>query len=203
MRTCGSPRDRFLQRLDRARFADPGLADHGDDLALALACQAPAVEQQPHFVRAADERQIAAGTDRGEAALDRRFAAHAPGRHRARKSFQFVFAGGFELEQSAEQTLGRLADQDSVGRRQRLQPRREIGRLADDGALLRACRCQRFRRPRPDRWRCRPGPEAARRPGARCRPTSARIAERRANRALGGILEGAAESRNRRERRRP
>ena len=62
--------ERFLQRLDRARFADPGLADHGDDLALALARQAPAVEHQPHFVRAPDERQIAAGADRGEAALD-------------------------------------------------------------------------------------------------------------------------------------
>ena len=68
---------------------------------------------------------------------DRRFADHAPGRHRASKSFQFVRAGGFELEQSAEQILRRLADEDGVGRRQCLKPRGEIGGFADDGALLR------------------------------------------------------------------
>src|SRR5262249_11731892 len=43
--------ERFLQRPDQVGFADAGFADHGDSLSLALASQAPAVEQQPHFVR--------------------------------------------------------------------------------------------------------------------------------------------------------
>ncbi|HEV8029175.1 MAG TPA: hypothetical protein VGP50_17205, partial [Stellaceae bacterium] len=68
--------DIFLQRLDRARFADTSLADHADDLTLARAGETPALEHQPHFVRPADERQRT-GADRGEAALDRRFAEHA------------------------------------------------------------------------------------------------------------------------------
>ena len=72
--------DFFLQRLDRARFADTSLADHGDDLTLARAGETPALEHQPHFVRPADERQRT-GADRGEAALDRRFA-----RARARRA---------------------------------------------------------------------------------------------------------------------
>ena len=38
---------------------------------------------------------------------------------------------------STEQTPGRLADEDGVGRRKRLKPCGEIGGFADDGALLR------------------------------------------------------------------
>ena len=128
--------DIFLQRLDRARFADTSLADHGDDLTLARAGETPALEHQPHFVRPADERQRT-GADRGEAALDRRFAEHAPSGHGVRKSFEFVRAGGFKVEQSAEQTLRRLADENRVGLGERLKPRGEIRRVADDGTLLR------------------------------------------------------------------
>ena len=125
------------QRLDRARLADAGLADHRDDLALAAARQTPAVEHQSHFMGAADHRQIAAGAAGGETALHHRFADHAPDWHRAGKSLQLVLAGRFELEQSAQQVLRRLADQDRIGRGERLQPCREIWRFADDGALPR------------------------------------------------------------------
>ena len=79
----------------------------------------------------------AAGADRGKAAFDRCFAPHAPGRHRAGKALQFVFAGGFELEQPAQQILRRFADENGVRSGERLQPRGEIGRFADNGALLR------------------------------------------------------------------
>ena len=41
--------ERFLQRLDRARFADAGLAGHGDDLAFALPRQVPAVAASGPF----------------------------------------------------------------------------------------------------------------------------------------------------------
>ena len=134
MRLAGQCR---AQRLDGARFADAGLADHGDDLALAAARQTPAVEHQSHFMGAADHRQIAAGAAGGETAFHRRFADHAPDRHGAGKSLQLVRAGGFELEQSTQQILRRLADEDRIGRGERLQPCRKIWRFADDGALLR------------------------------------------------------------------
>ena len=41
-----------------------------------------------------------------------------------------------ELKQSAEQSLGQLADQNAVGLGKRLQPRREVGRFTNDGPLL-------------------------------------------------------------------
>ena len=84
------PRMRFarkllLQRLDHARFADPGFADHGHHLAFALPRQVPAFAHQAHFMRPADQRQ-ASGTDRGKAAFERGFAADLPGRYRAGKA---------------------------------------------------------------------------------------------------------------------
>ena len=50
--------------------------------------------------------RLSAAADRGKAAFDRGFAAHAPDRHRPGKSLQFVFAGALELEQPAEQDSG-------------------------------------------------------------------------------------------------
>ena len=133
-----------LQRLDHARFADPGFADHGDDLALAQTRQAPAVAHQAHFVRAADQRQCCRRRGSRQSGFRPPPRPHPPGRHRTGKSLQFVLAGVFEFEQSAQQILRRLADQDGVGRRQRLQPRGEIGRFADDGALLRGAGADDF-----------------------------------------------------------
>ena len=48
-----------------------------------------------------------------------------------------MVAGVGEFEKAAQQFLGGLADQDAVRAGQRLQPRGEIGRFTDDGALLR------------------------------------------------------------------
>jgi hypothetical protein len=42
-----------------------------------------------------------------------------------------------KVEQSAEQTLLRLADENRVGLGERLKPRGEIRRVADNGTLLR------------------------------------------------------------------
>ena len=46
-------------------------------------------------------------------------------------------ASRLKREQAAEQILRRLADENSIWRRQCLKPRGEIGGFADDGALLR------------------------------------------------------------------
>ncbi len=74
---------RVLQGLDRARFADPGLADQRHDLTLARSRQPPAIEQQAHFMGAADQRQLVAGAARRKAAFDGGFAGYPPDRHRA------------------------------------------------------------------------------------------------------------------------
>jgi hypothetical protein len=129
--------DALLQGLDGARFADPRLADQCDDLALPGTRQGPSVEHQPHFVRAADERHAAAGAARGEAGHNRSLATHTPGRHRMRESFQFVIADRFDLKQSAQQMLRRLADEYGVRRGERLKPGGEIRRFAYDSAFLR------------------------------------------------------------------
>src|SRR5271165_3585139 len=91
---------RFLQRLYRARFANPSLADQRSDLAFARLRQSPAIEQQPHFMRPADERQSAAGAACGKAAFDGGFAAHLPSRDRAAKTFQLVLAGVGKFEKA-------------------------------------------------------------------------------------------------------
>ena len=132
--------DGFLQRLDGARFADPGLANQRHDLAFAATRETPAVEYQPHFVSAADERNAAAAAARCKARHHRRFADYSPGLHRASETFQVVRASGLKLEQSAEQILRHLADEYRIGRRQCLKPRGEVRGFADDGALLRGAR---------------------------------------------------------------
>ena len=69
---------------------------------------------------------------------------HPPSRNRTRKSLQFVLAGAFQLEQAAKQIVRRLADEDGVRLRERLQPRGEIGGLADNGTLLRCAGADDF-----------------------------------------------------------
>jgi hypothetical protein len=77
---------RFLKRLDQARFPNTGLANDRDDLALALTCQPPTVEHQPHFVCSPDEWEMLARADGGEMALDGCFTPHTPSRYRSRKA---------------------------------------------------------------------------------------------------------------------
>jgi hypothetical protein len=55
MRAWGSATSASCSASIERDLADAGFADHGDNLSLTLASQAPAVEQQPHFVRAPDE----------------------------------------------------------------------------------------------------------------------------------------------------
>ena len=49
-----------------------------------------------------------------------------------------------QLEQTADQPPGRLADDDAAGRGQRLQPGGKVRRLADHGALLRLALADRL-----------------------------------------------------------
>src|ERR1700685_3795401 len=133
MRLAGEP---FLQGLDRARFSDPGFADHRYDLALTLPRLLPAFEYQPHFMGAADQRQIPAGANRGKTTFDRCLTSHPPGRHRAGEAFQLMSAGVLEFKHPAQQVPGRLADENGIRPGQRLQPRSEVGCLANNGAFL-------------------------------------------------------------------
>ena len=100
--------------ISAQNLRDAGFADHRQDLAIALPRQMPAFPHQARFVGAADQRQ-SGGAGYSKAAFHGGFTIHTPGRHRAREAVQLVLAGMGELEQAAQQSLGRLADNDAVG----------------------------------------------------------------------------------------
>ena len=116
----------------------PGSPDEQHHLALAVLGLLPALEQQRELLLAADQRRQAGALQRLEAALGRgprratRQAAHRLGEALERLRPEIV-----ELEQAADQPPGRLGDHDAARLGQRLQPGREVRRLADHRLLLR------------------------------------------------------------------
>ena len=64
--------DALEQRLDQPRLAHAGFGGEHDRLSLALLRQMPAVEQQAHFLRPADEGAETGGACRRKPAGDRR-----------------------------------------------------------------------------------------------------------------------------------
>ena len=194
--------ERFLQRLDRARFADPGLADHSDDLPFARgAPDASGRAAAPSRARARSAAGRRCGSRRSGSRPTprRRRATPAPARETlSTRAGRWLRARTGRRADAASLRLTMIV----VGRRERLKPRREIGRLADDAALLRGALRRRSRRRRRGRWRCRSASEAAA-VGPRDAADFGDDGERGAHRALGRVLESAAESRNRPARRRP
>ena len=70
-----------------------------------------------------------------EPALDSAQAQHSPNRHQSFDALHLDAAEIVVLEDVADQTAGACSDNHSVWLRQSLQPRSEIGRLADDVVL--------------------------------------------------------------------
>ena len=117
------------------RLADAGLAADADHLAVAGDDLLPPVAQQVAFGLAAHERRQR-GDARGlEPALDVALADHAPRANRLRDALQRLLAQVLEVELAARQPLRRGRDDHGIGRRQALQARREVGRIADDVLL--------------------------------------------------------------------
>ena len=129
----------FVQRFYRARFADPGFAKHGDDLALSFAGHPPAIEHQLHFLGAADEGQVAA-VGRGGPTFGRRFAEDPPNRHRAGESFNSRLPIGSSSNNPPSRFRVALLMRIVLGDASACSRAAIPGRVAHDGALLRGAR---------------------------------------------------------------
>ena len=129
--------DPLAERRQNARLADARFARDERDLTFALARLAPAVEEQRHLMLAPDEGRQALRPRRLEAADVLRLAKDRPAGNRRVEAFQGLRAKRLQLERAAQQPPRRLRDHHGARLGQRLQPRRQIGRLADDGLFLR------------------------------------------------------------------
>ena len=120
------------ESLDDARFADTRLAGQQDHLAFAGFGVLPARKQQADLLVASDQRRETPNGGRLEAAgRSGRFANPKDG-DRLVDSSDRMRTEFLEHEQTLGQPTGPLADHDGSGLGHRLQPRRHIGRLADD-----------------------------------------------------------------------
>ena len=132
------PAQPLAQGADEARLADAGLAAEQHQLPLAVSRPPPAVEQQGQLRRAPDQRCQARGRfPRLEAARRPARPQHAPGRHRRGETLELARAELGEVEQAGDEPPRAGADHHGPGLGQRLQPGREVGRLADRVALAR------------------------------------------------------------------
>jgi hypothetical protein len=98
----------------------------------------PAVEQQRDLLLAADKRRQECGADCREPALRRAFAKDLDQRHRLGDALEHPRPEIATAEPVAGKAPGRRRDDNPAGRCFGLQPCREIGSLADDGAGLAA-----------------------------------------------------------------
>ena len=125
-----------MHLLDQARLADAGLAGDDDDLALPEQGGSGAIDQAGDLVFAADHRQAARavhGLEAGRAAL---FAEHAIGRDRSVETLEASRRQILQAELTADDPGRRLRDQHFASRGLALQPRRKVGRFADQRVLL-------------------------------------------------------------------
>src|SRR5262249_8340012 len=117
--------------IEQARFTDARIGDRGDNLAVSVASEIERASQLSDLWLAADElgkaalrRDLKPGLERANAEnfvnFDLLADAFAPGS-----------AQGSQLKVTGDQALGRLRKQNRAGRRERLHPRREAGRMTD------------------------------------------------------------------------
>ena len=115
----------------------PGSPDEQHHLALAVLGPGPALEQDAELVLAPDQRREPLAVQRLEAALGATLAFDPPGGERLGEALEALRAEVGQLEQPADQPARRLADHDAARLGERLQPGREVRRLADHRLLLR------------------------------------------------------------------
>ena len=133
---CGSAGDPLGQRLGEAGLADARLGRNQHHPPVARLRLRPAAEQQLHLLVAADQRR-GAGAQRLEPAERAVLGHDAPGALRLGKALERLRPEVRALEQRADLPARALGNHDGVGLGQRLQPGREVRRLADDRLLLR------------------------------------------------------------------
>ena len=162
----------------------------------------PSAQQQRDLLVTADQRRQARRLPRLEAPFGPTLARDPPGGQRLGEALEALRPEVVELEQAAEQPPRRLADDHAAGRRERLQSRREIRRLADHRFLARRAFADQLADHDQTGRDADPGRERLARgrlqPRQRSRPAPARRAPPAPPRP-----RAPAASRNRRARRRP
>jgi hypothetical protein len=124
-------------RLRQTRFADAGFAAQHHHPARAGLGLLPAAPQQRQLLVAADQRGRVMPAQRLEAALGAA-AAHHPRRHHRRvQALQLDRTKVRVLEETAGQPPCARRDHHGIGLGQRLQPRREVRRFANQRLFLR------------------------------------------------------------------
>jgi hypothetical protein len=136
------PRVRLVRDLldepgGKARFANARLAGNQHDLALSCPGPALSLEQIGALVLAPDEPGEPRGMRRFEPALALRNPDRRPGFDRFGEALDGVLSEIAKAEHVAEQPTRRRRQDDAPGLGETLQPRGQIGRVADHGLFLR------------------------------------------------------------------
>ena len=134
----------LTEGVQQPRLADARLARNQDDLAVAVLGPAPALHEHGQLVLTSDQRRQALPMEGFEAAIGGAFALNPEGGDRLCEALDQDWSEVGQLEQTADQPLGRLADDDAAGLGQRLQAGRKVRRLADHGALARVALAHRL-----------------------------------------------------------
>ena len=125
---------RPLELGEQARLAQARLADDGHHRSLALAESVKALVEQRHFLVAADQRR--GDTLKSSCSSRHRLdAGNLEGLDRGLLALHLDGAARIEVELGLHQPVGIGADQNRSGVRGRLQPRRNIGRVAHRGVF--------------------------------------------------------------------
>ncbi len=137
MRLAAQPLD---QALHETRLADTRLARNQHDGALTGLGLLPASPQQRQLLLAADQRRQVRPVPRREAALDGALAHHPRGDDRRGQALDLDRAEILIVEVTPGEPPRARPDHHRARLGQRLQPRREVRRLANDPAFLRFAR---------------------------------------------------------------
>ena len=119
------------------RLSDPSLAREQHHLAFAGFGLRPAAQQQFKLLVSPDERGKPGHVQRLEPALNRAPPDRRESLHRACNALQVLVPQILQFEQIADEPACAFGNDDHARRRDRLQPRGQVRRLADDAALLR------------------------------------------------------------------
>src|SRR5215468_3977075 len=125
----------FAEHLHQTRLADPGFTRQEHGLALARNNALEPLDEQRHFLLAADEgRELALA--RLEPTFGRTLGEYPRGGNRLAKTFQQLRAELVEHEPGADELPREAVDHDLIRPRKRLQPRGQVWRVAGHCAGL-------------------------------------------------------------------
>src|SRR4051794_12518340 len=125
-----------LKSLDQARFPDPCLAAHQDELAGAGDSKVPEIGQPAHFLAAPNEWRRASSQMGRKPARHRTLSENSPRLHRSRKSLKLLAAQVLEFEDSAQKSSGCGRNGYLAGSSPRLQASGQIRCFSNDCLFL-------------------------------------------------------------------